>query len=448
MSAWELLWRVAGYRPGLFAANCAVWGLGHALPLVLGLAVRGFFDALSGEAPAGANYWTFLAAIVAFGASRAGTIVGGVWLWATYWFTITGLLRRNLMEWLVEGPGARSLPEAPGEAVNRFRDDVEEALTYIESWVDLWGAGLFVVLGLAVMFAVSPTMTGAAVLPLAGVVLLMSRMGPRLRAYRRASREATGRVTEFVGEVFGAVQAIKVASAETRAIGHLEELNESRRKAMVRDRLFGELVRSLGHNMANVGVGVILLLAAETMRAGAFTVGDFALFALYLGRMAGWVGFLTTVVTQHKRVPVSLDRLDALLPDAPPRQLVKHAPIHTDGPLPDVPEPTASAADRLNVLEVRGLTARHDGGERGIERATFQVQRGEMVVVTGRIGSGKTTLLRAMLGLVPRQAGEILWNGRAIEDPATFLVPPQAAYTPQVPRLFSETLRENILMGL
>ncbi len=68
-------------------------------------------------------------------------------------------------------------------------------------------------------------------------------------------------------------------------------------------------------------------------------------------------------------------------------------------------------------------------------------------MVTGRIGAGKTTLLRALLGLLPRDAGEIRWNGRAVADPATFFVPPTCAYTPQVPRLFSETLRENILLG-
>jgi ATP-binding cassette subfamily B protein len=69
-------------------------------------------------------------------------------------------------------------------------------------------------------------------------------------------------------------------------------------------------------------------------------------------------------------------------------------------------------------------------------------------VVTGRIGSGKTTVLKALLGLVPLDGGGIVWNGQRVDDPASFLVPPRSAYTPQVPRLFSETLRDNILMGL
>ena len=53
-----------------------------------------------------------------------------------------------------------------------------------------------------------------------------------------------------------------------------------------------------------------------------------------------------------------------------------------------------------------------------------------------------------MLGLLPAQAGEIHWNGERIADSASFFVPPHSAYTAQTPRLFSEPLKDNILMGL
>jgi ATP-binding cassette subfamily B protein len=76
------------------------------------------------------------------------------------------------------------------------------------------------------------------------------------------------------------------------------------------------------------------------------------------------------------------------------------------------------------------------------------LERGSFTVVTGRIGAGKTTLLRVLLGLLPADGGQILWNGQLVADPAAFLVPPRCAYTAQVPTLFSETLRDNVLMGL
>ena len=53
-----------------------------------------------------------------------------------------------------------------------------------------------------------------------------------------------------------------------------------------------------------------------------------------------------------------------------------------------------------------------------------------------------------MLGLLPRERGEIRWNGVLVDDPATFFVPPRAGYVGQTPQLFSDTLRANILLGL
>ncbi len=72
---------------------------------------------------------------------------------------------------------------------------------------------------------------------------------------------------------------------------------------------------------------------------------------------------------------------------------------------------------------------------------------GSLTVITGRIASGKTTLLQVLLGLLPCDSGRVCWNGREIDDPATFFVPGHSAYTAQVPRLFSASLKENILLN-
>jgi ATP-binding cassette, subfamily B, bacterial len=212
----------------------------------------------------------------------------------------------------------------------------------------------------------------------------------------------------------------------------------------VRLHLFFAMFQSVSANMGDVAVAVMVLLAGQALRAGQFTVGDFALFASYLffvSRFPANVGSFIAEIAQER---VCLDRLQALQPEAPPHSLVSHGPLYEKGnqPLPELPVRTD--ADLLRVLSVRGLTYRLAG----IEDVSLTIRRGSFTVITGRIGSGKSTLLRLLLGLLPKDAGEIDWNGRLVTDPAGFFKPPRVAYTPQTPRLFSESVRDNILMGL
>ncbi|MHB1317894.1 MAG: ATP-binding cassette domain-containing protein, partial [Anaerolineae bacterium] len=230
--------------------------------------------------------------------------------------------------------------------------------------------------------------------------------------------------------------------------GYFRTLNETRRKAAVKDSMITELYYALTGNLIDISISIVLFLSVGAMRSGDFTVGDFAMFISYLSRMSWYLRYFGNMIAQYRRVGVSFDRLDTFLRDAPEGQLVKHGPIYVREDLPVVPDPRYASRAHLDRLEVRGLTCHHKGTEKGVEDVSLSVDRGDLVVITGRIGSGKSTLLRAMLGLLPVEAGEVLWNGEPVEDPATFFVPPVSAYTAQVPRLFSETLHDNILSGV
>jgi ATP-binding cassette subfamily B protein len=142
---------------------------------------------------------------------------------------------------------------------------------------------------------------------------------------------------------------------------------------------------------------------------------------------------------------VSIARMHALMPGEPAEAVVNAAPVYLRGTLPALDAPPER--ERLQCIDVVGLTSLHASSGRGITDVSFALERGTFTVVTGRIGAGKTTLLHTLLGLLPRDGGEVRWNGRVVDDPATFLVPPRAAFTPQVPRLFSESLHENLLLG-
>ena len=100
--------------------------------------------------------------------------------------------------------------------------------------------------------------------------------------YDRATRVASSRVTAFLGEILGGVQAVKVADAETGALRYFDTLSEARRRAGVRQNTLGALTFSIGQSMGDVAVALVVLLAGQSIQAGTMTIGDLTLFVTYL----------------------------------------------------------------------------------------------------------------------------------------------------------------------
>ncbi len=446
MSPWRALARLARYKLWLYLASGLLASvMFYLIPLLPGLVMRRFFDRLVGKVPESADW--VLALLVGIAVARAAQLMAAGLAENSLRIVAATLVRANLLERILQRPGARALPSSPGEALSRFRDDVEAVVNFLSWTLDPLGQVIVVATAVGVLARAYPGFTLAVFVPLVAVLAVVNLATRRLRAYRRASREAAGAVSDLLGEALGAVTAIQVAGAEPAVVARLRSLNAARRNTALKDQLLGATLGGLAHNAASIGTAALLLVAAQSMRTGGFSVGDFALFVSYMDWIANVVGMFGFYLTQYRQTGVSLERLADLMAGAPPADLVRHRPVYLWG-APPPPMPAPEPGPPLQSLAVEGLTYRHPGAERGIDGVTFTLRRGSFTVIAGEVGAGKTTLLRALLGLVPPDAGTVRWNGAALGDPAAFLVPPRCAYTPQVPRLFSESLRENILLGL
>ncbi|MGQ2970880.1 MAG: ATP-binding cassette domain-containing protein, partial [Allorhizobium sp.] len=72
------------------------------------------------------------------------------------------------------------------------------------------------------------------------------------------------------------------------------------------------------------------------------------------------------------------------------------------------------------ILSVKGATIRYETADHrvtAVQRASFEVHRGDRFVLLGPSGCGKSTLLKAVAGFVVPAAGEIELNGRAVRGP-------------------------------
>ncbi|MBD2208311.1 ABC transporter ATP-binding protein [Nostoc linckia FACHB-104] len=470
VQGWKLLWNLICYQPKLYIIDSCFWILITGLPAIPGLIIKEFFDSLTGQAQFALTPVAWIALLLALNLGHIGTIFVGRLTKTQHRFTMSSLLRRNLLERLLNNPNAQPVivhSEAEqalsqGEIISYFRDDAQQIEDNV-AWVsELLGEAIFAILCLVILFSVNPQMTLFVFLPLVGTIAIIQKAETYIKRYRQASRQATEKVTGILGEIFSSVQAIKVAGAEQDVLHHFRNLNDKRRQVMVRDSLLNAMLDSVFQNMVNLGTGLILLLASVLIQrqTSNLTVGDFALFIYNLAFVTGFFNSLGRFMALYKQTEVSFERMTALLAGATAETLVAKNPLYLKNlrdelhhtisdrqpSLPLLEQPQIK--ENLKLLTISHLTYYYPGTYQGITDISFEIQRGSLTVITGRIGAGKTTLLRVLLGLLPKQSGAIYWNRRLVEDPANFFTPPRSAYTPQIPQLFSYTLRENILLGL
>ena len=221
-------WRTGTFRRGLWGASWLLWTAYFLFPLWTGWLLKLVFDALAESSSVNGL-------LVAIGVSEAIR-------WVLFWFAIyyvvrwwvaaLTLMRTNMLAAQTESGGRRAatLPASPAEAITRFGDDARDAVLWTDSWLD--GAAM-IVYGIGAMIVMSSIHVGAAfiaLVPVAAVTAITRYLTPRLYAARAADREATSRVTSYLGETFAGLLAFRLAGKEEAAIHRLERYTAVRHR--------------------------------------------------------------------------------------------------------------------------------------------------------------------------------------------------------------------------
>ena len=347
LPTWRFNWEIIRYLPWPFAVHSLAVIVVFTTRVVPGLIAQAVFDGVSGATAVPAGLWGLIALYVAVELGRLALSFGDIWGGVTFRLGAGGLLRRNIFASILRRRGDQALPVSSGEAINRLRHDVAETADFPTWLPDQTGKILSSAVAIVIMARIDLGITLVIFVPMLGAVALSRLAWGRVLHYYGTTRQAADAVTGFLGEIFGAVQAVKVARAEEDVVDHLRALNDDRRRAELRLALFWGLLHSFADTAVSYGIGVMLLLAGQAMAAGTFTVGDFALFVYYLWFTTELPLDLGAFVGDYKTQEVSIRRMAELVQPEPPTVLVEHHPLPLSGrnPLPPVLYQLPAAAE-------------------------------------------------------------------------------------------------------
>ena len=69
------------------------------------------------------------------------------------------------------------------------------------------------------------------------------------------------------------------------------------------------------------------------------------------------------------------------------------------------------------IVEVKGVRKTYDNGVEALRDVDLSFPKGQLSTLLGPSGCGKTTLLKIIAGLIPKNGGEVLVNGKAVHGP-------------------------------
>ena len=311
MNALRTVWRLSRYRLALFSATALLASAHTTLSLGPGLIFKEFFDALTGEAPVHFGVWTLVALYAAVKMVDMVATIGE----EVFRALVVGYVRA-LLQWNLFGVILRSRPTreryTSGDMLNRFDEDVDQIVHAVAWSSRSVGMVVALIIALVIMFRISPLVTILGLLPVIVLLYLTRPLGTRVQALWHDAREASGQTTGALGEMLGAVQAIKVADSESAAVRRFEAMSDDRRRAHMGAAVPATVLFAMNELSVVFATAVVLMVTAPLVHSESLTTGDLALFVTYL---AGWpIAMLPEVlgfaVVELRETRVSIEAFD------------------------------------------------------------------------------------------------------------------------------------------
>jgi len=291
------------------------------------------------------------------------------------------------------------------------------------------------IFALALMLWISPLLTAVSLIPMVSLPPIVLGFGKIIHKKFEEIQAQFSTLSTMVQENLTGLRIVRAYAREGEQEAKFDELNAyymDRNLALVKaSGLFHPLLMLISGS----AMVVVLWYGGLQVMSGGISVGDFVAFTFYLALLTWPMIALGWVVSLFQRGAASMGRINRIMETQPLIQAPDHPTLLPDNPKGDI--------------EFRGVSFSYPGTERAVLRdISFLAKTGETVAVVGATGSGKSTLVSLIPRVYDPTEGEILLDGVPLGEMDPMSLRSIIGMVPQDSFLFSETLRDNIGLGI
>ncbi|WP_333660726.1 ABC transporter ATP-binding protein [Chishuiella changwenlii] len=319
-----------------------------------------------------------------------------------------------------------------GDLMNRITEDVGLVRMYLGPGI-MYPIDLLsrVIIIAYFMLQIDKELTLYTLAPLPILSVLIYNVAKNINKKSKRVQEQQSTISSSVQDTFSGIRVIKSFNSEGFIKSKYQvEADEYQTRALNLAQIqaaFGPLM------VVVVGISNLMILYLGGLKyiEGTMDIGSIAQFFLYLNMLI-WpftsLGWITMVV---QRAEASMFRINEFL-----------------NAESDIQEKEFEYQQINGSIEFRNVSYVYENtGIKALDNVSFKINKGETLAILGKTGSGKSTIALLVTRSLEPTSGEILIDGKNINDLSIQAVRDVIGYVPQEAFLFSDSLTNNILFG-
>ncbi|CAC6810204.1 Lipid A export ATP-binding/permease protein MsbA [Staphylococcus aureus] len=321
-----------------------------------------------------------------------------------------------------------------GQVISRVINDVEQTKDFIlTGLMNIWLDCITIIIALSIMFFLDVKLTLAALFIFPFYILTVYVFFGRLRKLTRERSQALAEVQGFLHERVQGISVVKSFAIEDNEAKNFDKKNTNFLTRALKHTRWNAYAFAAINTVTDIGPIIVIGVGAYLAISGSITVGTLAAFVGYLELLFGPLRRLVASFTTLTQSFASMDRVFQLIDeDYDIKNGVGAQPIEI----------------KQGRIDIDHVSFQYNDNEAPILKdINLSIEKGETVAFVGMSGGGKSTLINLIPRFYDVTSGQILIDGHNIKDFLTGSLRNQIGLVQQDNILFSDTVKENILLG-
>lgn len=321
-----------------------------------------------------------------------------------------------------------------GNMISLFNNDVNQVYGLIASFAAGFVAQaiLFVVL-LVTLLAINVKLTIFSILTVPLYFIFFSFLGWRMRGLANNRQQIYVKLNTILQEdIFGMNTIQNLRATESKKKKFLVVLNNML-KNNVQFAAVNSSLSQVASLVAGFGNVVVLWVGSRMVMHNETSLGQLIAFSSYLGRMYAPILSLVSINQMFQSALPSLKRIFSFL---------DQTNYITDD------KDSVCFDEEFEKIELSNVSVQYANGKKALNNINITIKKGQYIAIVGESGCGKTTITNLLTKMIEPISGNIMINGNDYKKYTIDSLRKIIGIAPQDPVIFTDTVEENITVGL